>query len=161
MGHWSQVTIKNIKLNISVYKCIDLLPSVLWRCWLGGRKGIRPVKTEWWSAGVVICLEPGADMHIAQLMPLPLAVSCSSKIQIGFTFLVPAHLGSPEQRAVKRLHACMQMHWFHTLHCAEENPTWPGPPKICCIDVTTSCTNNDATNAYVFVSIWCCLQKKT
>ena len=77
------------------------LPSVLRRCWLGGRKGIRPVKTEWWGAGVVICLERGADLHIAQLMPLPLTVSCFSKIQIGFTFLVPAHPGSPEKRAVK------------------------------------------------------------
>jgi len=62
---------------------------------LGGRKGIRPVKNEWWGAGVVICLERGADLHIAQLMPLPLTVSCFSKIQIGYTFLVPAHLGSP------------------------------------------------------------------
>jgi len=44
---------------------------------------------------MVICLELGADLHIAQLMPLPLIVSCFSKIQIGFTFLVPAHLGSP------------------------------------------------------------------
>jgi len=49
---------------------------VLWRCWLGGRKVIRPVKTEWCSAGVVICLERGADLHMAQLMPLPLTVSC-------------------------------------------------------------------------------------
>ena len=57
--------------------------------------------TEWWGAGMVICLERGADLHTAQLMPLPLTVSCSSKIQIGFTFLVPAHLGSPRQRAVK------------------------------------------------------------
>ena len=40
-------------------------------------------KTEWWGAGVVICLERGADLHMAQLMPLPLIVSCSSKIQIG------------------------------------------------------------------------------
>ena len=47
-------------------------------------------KTEWWGAGVVICLEQGADLHMAQLMPLPLTVSCFSKIQIGFTFLVPA-----------------------------------------------------------------------
>jgi len=39
--------------------------------------------------------------HMAQLMPLPLIVSCFSKIQIGFTCLVPAHLGSPGQRAVK------------------------------------------------------------
>jgi len=40
---------------------------------------------------------------MAQLMPLPLTVSCFSKIQIGFTFLVPAHLGIPGKRAVKRL----------------------------------------------------------
>ena len=57
---------------------------------LGGRKGIRPVKkTEWWDAGVVICSERGTDLHMAQLMPLPLTVSCFSKIQIGSTFLVP------------------------------------------------------------------------
>jgi len=68
---------------------------MLGRCWLGGRKAIRPVKTEWWVAGVVICLEQGADLHVAQLMPLPLTVSCFSKIQIGFTFLLPAHLSSP------------------------------------------------------------------
>ena len=47
------------------YCLILFLPSVLWRCWLGGRKGIRPVKkTEWWGAGVVICLERGADLHM-------------------------------------------------------------------------------------------------
>jgi len=44
---------------------------------------------------------------MVQLMPLSLTVSCSSKIQIGFTFLVPAHLGSPGQRAVKRVCVCM------------------------------------------------------
>jgi len=44
---------------------------------------------------VVICLEKGADLHMVQLMPLPLTVSCFSKIQIGFTFLVPAHPSSP------------------------------------------------------------------
>jgi len=49
---------------------------------------------------VVICLELGADLHTVQLMPLPVTVSCFSKIQIGFTFLVPAHPGSPGQRAV-------------------------------------------------------------
>ena len=49
---------------------------------------------------MVVCLEWGADLHIAQLMPLPLAVSCLSNIQIDFTFLVPAHQGSPRQRAV-------------------------------------------------------------
>ena len=46
---------------------------------------------------MVICLERGADLHMAQLMPLALTVSCFSKIEIGFTFLVPAYLGSPGQ----------------------------------------------------------------
>ena len=61
------------------------------------------VKTEQWGAGMVICLELGAFLHTVQLMPLPLTISCFSKIQIGFTFLVPAHLGSPGKRAVKRV----------------------------------------------------------
>ena len=56
---------------------------------------------------MVICLERGADLREAQLMPLPLTVSCFSKIQIGFTFLVPTHLGSPRQRAVKRVCVCV------------------------------------------------------
>ena len=56
---------------------------------------------------MVICLERGADLHTAQLMLLPLTVSCSSKIQIGFTFLVPAHLGGPGERAVKRVCVCV------------------------------------------------------
>jgi len=72
---------------------------------------------EWWGAGMVISLERGADLHMAQLMPLPLAVSCFSEMQIGFTFLVPAHLGSPGQRAAKRVCArarvccCMTKHY--------------------------------------------------
>jgi len=56
---------------------------------------------------VVVCLDLGADLHMAQLMPLPLTVSCFSKILIAFTFLVPAHLGSPGKRAVKRVCVCV------------------------------------------------------
>jgi len=52
---------------------------------------------------MVICLERGADLHMAQLMPLPLTVSCSSKIQIGFTFLVLAYPGCPGKEAIKWL----------------------------------------------------------
>jgi len=63
-------------------------------------------KTEYWGAGVVICLEQGADLHTAQLMPLPLNVSCFTKIQIGVTFLLLAHPGSPGKRAVKRVCVC-------------------------------------------------------
>ena len=55
---------------------------------------------------MVICLERGAGLHIAQLMPLPLTVSFFSEIQIGFTFLVLAHPGSSGQRAIKRMCAC-------------------------------------------------------
>ena len=57
---------------------------------------------------MVICLELGADLHMPQLMPLPLTVSCFNKIQIGFTFLVPADPGSPGQRAVKRVCVCTE-----------------------------------------------------
>ena len=64
-------------------------------------------KTEWWGTGMVICLERGADLRMAQLMPLPPTVSCFSKIQIGFTFLVPAHPGSPGKGAVKRVRVCV------------------------------------------------------
>ena len=69
---------------------------------LVGRQEEHPgcKKLEWWVAGVVICLEQGADLHMAQLMPL--TVSCFSKIQIGFTFLVLAHPGSPEKGPLNR-----------------------------------------------------------
>jgi len=77
---------------------------------LVGRQEGHPAckKTEWWGAGVVICLERGTDLHMAQLMPRPLTVSCFSKIQIGFTFLVPAHPRSPGKRAVKRVCVCVR-----------------------------------------------------
>ena len=61
---------------------------------------------------MVICLERDADLHMAQLMLLPLTVSCFSKIQIGFTFLVPAHPGSPGQTAVKRACVCVCVSMF-------------------------------------------------
>jgi len=72
---------------------------VLWHCWLGGRKGIRPVKN--WVVGCWHGFLSGARCRLAycmaQLMPLPLTVSCFSKIMIGLTFVVPAHLGSPRK----------------------------------------------------------------
>ena len=56
---------------------------------------------------MVVCLERGADLHIVQLMPLPLTVSCFSKTQTGFTFLILADPGSPGQKAVKRMCVCV------------------------------------------------------
>ena len=80
---------------------------------------------------MVICLEQGADLHMAQLVPLPLTVSCFSKIQIGFAFLVPAHPGSPGQRAVKRMCVCV---------CVHESAQW----HLLATTVERSCSGNTA-----------------
>ena len=98
-----------------LYVCIAFSALTL----LVGRQEGHPAckKTEWWGDGMVICLVRGADLHIAQLMPLPLTVSCSSKIQIGFTFLVPAYLGSPGKRAVKRVCLCVCLYVCIRLLC--------------------------------------------
>jgi len=76
---------------------------------LVGRQEGHPAckNTELWGAGMVIRLERGGDLHMAQRIPLPLTVSCFSKVQTGFTFLVPAHPGGPGQRAVKRVCVCV------------------------------------------------------
>jgi len=71
---------------------------------------------------VVICLKRGADLHMAQLTPLPLTVSCFSKIQIVFTFLVRAHPGSPGQRAVKRVCVCVCMQTVLNIVCTRALP---------------------------------------
>ena len=76
---------------------------------VGRQEGHPPVRKL--SGGVLawlsFCLERDADLHTAQLMPLPLTVSCFSKTQIGFAFLVPAHPGSPGKRAVKQMCVCV------------------------------------------------------
>jgi len=75
---------------------------------LGGRQeGHLACKNQWWGAGAVVCLERDADLHMVQQTPLQLTVSCFSNIQIGFTFLVPAYLGSLRKRAVKRVCVCV------------------------------------------------------
>jgi len=66
---------------------------------------------------MVICLERGADLNMVQVMPLPLTVSCFSKMQIGFTFLVPSYPGSPGQRAGKR--ACVCQIALNGVKCAK------------------------------------------
>jgi len=71
-----------------------------------GRQERHPACKKLSGGGMVICRERDADLHMAQLTPLPLTVSCFSKIQIGFTFLAPAHPGSTGQRAVKLMCLC-------------------------------------------------------
>jgi len=74
---------------------------------VGRQEGHPARKKTVVGAGVVICLERVADLHTACLMTLLLTVSCFSKIDIGFTFLVPAHLGSLGKMAIKRARACV------------------------------------------------------
>ena len=81
---------------------------------------------------MVICLERGADLHMAQLMPLPLTVSCFGEIQIGFTFLVPAHLDSPGKGPLNgcvyvltKLLRCLSS-TCHLCACARLHDVWCG-----------------------------------
>ena len=99
MRHRLQWFIHQLMLTLLCLQCCAFSALML----LVGRQEGHPAckKTERWGAGVVICLERGADLRMARLMPLPLTVSCSSKIQIGFTFLVPAYPGCPGKEAVK------------------------------------------------------------
>jgi len=81
--------------NITRYgNPLDLgqVPSVLWRCWLGGRKGIRPVKTECWGTGVVICLDhiiPGKSYAPADATATP---SCLAPVKSRMVYLSGANL---------------------------------------------------------------------
>jgi len=62
--------------------CLQCFDAVGWAA--GRASGLQ--KTEWWGAGMVICLEQSADLRMAQLMPLPFTISCFSRIQIGLPF---------------------------------------------------------------------------
>jgi len=92
-------------LTLSV--CFTYLPPVLSRCWLGGRKGIRPVQN--WVVGCWHGYLSGVRCRLAYGPADATAThfSCYSKIQIGFTFLVLVHRGSPGQRAVKLVCVCV------------------------------------------------------
>jgi len=76
---------------------------------LVGRQEGHPAcrKTEWWGAGVVICLKRGADLDMAQLMPRPLTAFRFSKIQLDFAFWVPAHPDSPKGQV------CDTLRWLN------------------------------------------------
>ena len=77
------------------------------RPWCGQPSDRGRLKNRNRGVGVFISLERGADLHMAQLMPLPLTFTCFSKVQTGFAFLVPAYLDSPGKRAVKRVCVCV------------------------------------------------------
>ena len=83
--------------------------------WASGRaSGLS--KTEWWGAGVVICLEWGATCIWSSWCHCHWLSVASVKIQIGFTFLIPVHLGSPGQKDVKQVCACV-VWYFNVMFC--------------------------------------------
>jgi len=90
---------------------------------------------------------------MAQLMPLPLTVSCFSKIQIGFTFLVPAHLGSPGKRAVKRMCMCSTI------------PTWWCVCAVCYVGLDLTRINEYSAyweqTRQLYAPFECCVTMKS
>jgi len=73
MAGVNALSIFSVLLLLVAFSALTLLVG-----WQEGHPACK--KTEWWGAGVVFCLEQDADLHMAQLMPLPLTVSCFSKI---------------------------------------------------------------------------------
>jgi len=100
-----------VKCALFVIMCI--MPSLLVSFsalsllvrWQEGHSACKKLSAGW-GASMGICLGQGADLHMAQLMPLPPTASCFSKIHTGFTFLVSAHPGSPRQSAIKQCCCC-------------------------------------------------------
>ena len=123
---------------------------------LVGRQEGHPAckKTERWGAGMFICLERGADLHMANLMPLPLTVSCFSKIQIGFSFLVPDHPRSPGRRAVKRVCACVRAR-VRACVCVcvcVINAVWPSATQLPLAQLELSANGGRAVKCTAFIS---------
>ena len=93
---WASCILSLVEYGPFTFTLRAILPSVLWCCWLGGRKGIRPVKN--WVMGCWHGYLSGARCRLAYGPADATATRCLllfSKIQIGFIFLVPAHLGRP------------------------------------------------------------------
>jgi len=97
------------------------------------------------GAGMVICLERCADLQMALLMPLPLTFF--SKIQIGFTFLVLARLGSPRQRAIKRVCVCHTV--LHEQNSSELTELDTGITGVCALCDVIGCYGYDLNIAAV------------
>jgi len=90
--------------KLTIFNClITTSASVLWHCWLGGRKGILPVKKLWWGSEFWHAYLLGARCRYAHGPDDATAIYCLllQQIQIRFTFLVLAHLGSSRQSAIK------------------------------------------------------------
>jgi len=112
-------------MTYSIYQLLDHIAFSTWTL-LVGRQERHPAckKTEWWGTGMVICLEQGADLHIAQLMPLPLTVSCFSIICLtAFCPRLPRWAGT---RKVKPIWILLK---WQSAPCSRQI-TMPTPPPL-------------------------------
>jgi len=113
---------------------------------LVGRQEGHPAckKTEWWGAGMVICLERGADLHTALLMPLPLAVSCFSKIQVVLPFWYRLTRVVPDKGP---LNGCMYTASLNVLLSEHSSCVYQfGKPGLI---FNSLCRNNDVMRVYL------------
>jgi len=78
-------------LCLVFFRALTLLVGFSALTLLVGRQEGHPAckKTEWWVAGVVICLQRGADLHMVQLIPLPLTVSCFNLASVKSRLVLP------------------------------------------------------------------------
>ena len=109
---------------VLLFFCVltDSVPSVLWHCWLGGRKGIRPIKTEWWGAVVVICLEWVADLHMCHCHSLSLA-SVKSRLVLPFWYQLTRVI--PDKGPLKGCVCVCEWFCFPVLLSFQLQLTWP------------------------------------
>ena len=124
----------------------EVMPSVLWRCCLGGRKGIQPVKNmEWWGAGVVVSLGWGAnDLLMVQLMPLPPHHLLQQNLE-WFILLVLAYPSCPGKKAVKRLCVCVCV-------CVTEGEDQKSKSSWCDL----KCSRSSLPLQLLLLSLWTC-----
>ena len=97
----------------SLYMCVNGVISAL--TLLVGRQEGHPASKKL-SGGVLAWLSVWSKVQTCQLMPLPLTVSCFSKIQIGFTFLISAHLGSPGKKPLNGCVCLCVCEWCAQVH---------------------------------------------
>ena len=126
------------------------VPSVLWRCWLGDRKGIHPVKN--WLVGCWHGYLSAARCRLAytaRLMPLPLTVSCFSKFQIGFTFLYRLTQLVLDKGTLNRC-VCVSTRWCRCNLVVEQ--TEDGELLVAAVQMTLKCTK-DETEIINYITI--------
>jgi len=80
----SQITLGFLIIIIKEFCYSAFSAPMLLVGWHTGHPACK--KSEWWDAGVVMCLGQGAGLHMAQLMPLPLTISCFSKSRLVLPF---------------------------------------------------------------------------